>query len=201
MIQRAAILLLLFAAGCAGPGPQDPPLEYNGEAFHAVDGVIAKLVLEDLLEQAEFHTYPSWKSKPKLAVADTTEGLSHFITTGQLLPELQDRPPVPMELYNQLKARNSRKISLNPIDSPRVQMISRDQIPWGERGFGETLEGKFPEARAYVRMWLPAYSAEGTSALVRFAFSPTPHGACGTYFLERKKGSWTVLWRNFAYYA
>ena len=176
MSRLAALLMLILASGCGESAPA-PAIDE--------DGILFRIVLEDLRRWEEFRTVPSWKEKPDLAVWDTTEGLSVFITTGQLSSELTDRPTVSMELYNNLKARNSRKITLNAIDLKGVRMVPPNDA----------------QARPYVSFWLPAYSEDGITALVRFGFGPTAHGACGTYFLEKKGSAWKVLWRKLSYYA
>jgi hypothetical protein len=176
-MKLAAALLLVLASGCGVR-----PIDRNTTEAQDEDGILFKLVLEDLRRWEEFRTYPS---ATELVVWDTTEGLSAFITTGQLSSELADRPTVSMELYNNLKARNSRKTTLNAIEVTGVRMGSPKESRGG----------------AYVSFWLPAYSEDGLTALVRFAFGPTPHGACGTCFLEMKGRVWQVLWRKLSYYA
>lgn len=109
-----------------------------------------KIVLEDLRGCDEFRTTPSWKEKPDLVVWDTTEGLSACIRTGQLSSELTDRPAASMELYNNLKARNSRKIALNAIDLKDVRMGPPNNF----------------QAGAYVSFWLPAISEDGGAWMV-----------------------------------
>jgi hypothetical protein len=66
---------------------------------------------------------------------------------------------------------------------------------------GETaLRDRYPEAEFYVRCWLPGYSKDGKTALVRMTFAPTPHGASATFLLERNESGWHVVNRNFSYY-
>jgi hypothetical protein len=52
----------------------------------------------------------------------------------------------------------------------------------------------------YAIAWLPAYSEDAKTALVRVYFGPTPHGATATYLLVRQNGEWTIKWRRTAYY-
>jgi len=58
-----------------------------------------------------------------------------------------------------------------------------------------------PGAKAYAHVWLPGYSADGRTAVVRFLFGPTPHGASATYLLTRDDGGWAVRKWTFVYYA
>ena len=69
-------------------------------------------------------------------------------------------------------------------------------------GFDEALRKAYPDAQAYARAALPGYTADGRRALVRIHFGPTPHGASGTYLLEKHPAAgWKVTWRKLAYYA
>jgi len=171
-MRRLAVAFLL--AGCGSEPLGDGPARE--------DRIVLKLVAEDLIRHPDFKVRGSGS---KLVVWDSTEGLSWYITTGQLSSELSDQPPVSMELYNNLKFRNGRKMTLDPIDSPVVMMGSAER----------------PDARGWVRFWLPAYAEDGLTALVRFGFGPTPHGACGTYFLAKSGGAWTIRWSKLATYA
>ncbi len=200
----AALGALLALAGCgetppSGASAADPAA--NPAEFIAEDGVVFTAVLEALLDDPEFRSVPSRNPGGKLVVCDLTPGLSWYITIGQLSVELRDRPEMPVELYNRLKARNRRKIELSGIVSGRVLLASAPGVlkekPWREEAF----EQAYPEARGFVGFWLPAYSSDASTALVRFTFGPTPHGACGTVFLEKRRGVWTVAWRKYAYYA
>jgi hypothetical protein len=199
MNRLAGLLMLVLVSGCGESAPA-PAVERDATDVRDEDGILFRIVLEDLRALAEFHTYPPWSGRPELVVWDTTEGLSAFITTGQLSSELTDQPPVSMELYNNLKARNNRKITLNPIEGKGVRMGPRVEVRIREART-ETFEKTYPQARGYVSFWLPAYSEDGITALVRFGFGPTAHSACGTYFLEKKGGSWKILWRKLSYFA
>ena len=59
----------------------------------------------------------------------------------------------------------------------------------------------YPKAKSYMQFSMPVYMDPGNTALVRFDFGPTPHGATCTYFLRRQNNRWIVVWRKPAYYA
>lgn len=187
---RFALPWIALLAGCGEqPVVDDPAKE---------DRTVLKIVAEDLVRHPDFRVRGAGS---KLVVWETTEGLSGYITTGQLSSELSDQPPVSMELYNNLKFRNGRKMTLDAIDSTIVVMANPDRVPKERFGFESAFEKAFPDAKAYVGFWLPAYSEDGRTALVRFGFGPTPHGACGTYVLEKSGGAWKILWRKLSFYA
>ena len=78
-----------------------------------------------------------------------------------------------------------------------IQLRDQKAITAATGRFGE----KEIAARAYVRLALPGYTPQRTTAVVRFSFGPTPHGASGTYFLTKRQGKWEIAWRHFSYYA
>jgi hypothetical protein len=75
---------------------------------------------------------------------------------------------------------------------------------WGYDFYDQSRSGKKDQKlriRAYVSAWLPGYSQDGRSAVVRFWFGPSAHGAIATYRLTRKGGHWKIDWHKLAYYA
>ena len=59
----------------------------------------------------------------------------------------------------------------------------------------------YPTAKSFMHFCLPAYTDSGNTALVRFDFGPTHHGATCTYLLRRENDRWIVVWKKTAYYA
>ena len=66
--------------------------------------------------------------------------------------------------------------------------------------FEEALKEAHPDAKAYVWVALPGYTADRRQAVVRLEFGPSAHGAIATFLLTREAaGSWTVTWGEFGY--
>ena len=59
----------------------------------------------------------------------------------------------------------------------------------------------YPKAKSFMHFSLPAYMDSGSTALVRFDFGPTHHGATCTYLLRRENDRWIVVWKKTAHYA
>jgi len=58
----------------------------------------------------------------------------------------------------------------------------------------DEFEERFPNADAWILLWLPGYSNDGSEAAVRFMYGPTTHGGIGTFGLKKMKSGWTVAW-------
>jgi hypothetical protein len=214
IVGLAGILLGTALGACghaANPGP--PPTrtieaattwEYskNLQRYFAEDGIVLQTVLEDLQANYEFRKYGSFGARSQIVVWDATGGSSWYVTPGQLSSETRNGPAVTASLFEELQSRNQRPVSLKEFKpgSPRFRLEPRENQPNKER-FHDAFEEQYPDASAFVGFWLPAYSAEGTTALVRFSLGPTAHGACGTYVLMKNQGDWKVNWRKLSYYA
>ena len=74
-------------------------------------------------------------------------------------------------------------------------------MPPGELSWDEKFEKAYPQARLFIELWRVAYSKDGKTALVRFWFGPTAHGATGTYLLRKEDRMWKILHRRVSYYA
>lgn len=119
---------------------------------------------------------------------------------GQLAADLSDLVAAEVGvLLEDMRARTTCEGPLPDLSSPDLdlQLVDLDKlVSWP--GFG--LED-YPDAKCFVRTWLPGYSSDGTTALVRLAFGPTPHGASATYLLRRGGSQWRIDWSHLTYYA
>lgn len=106
---------------------------------------------------------------------------------------------VPTELRESLRKRNAAKVPLAGLTLGRGVVAADLDKALAPRDW----EGpeKYSDARAFARVWLPAYSKDGRTAVVRFAFGPTAHGATATYLLTKAEGGWKVTKWKLAYYA
>jgi len=62
-------------------------------------------------------------------------------------------------------------------------------------------ESRRPECvLCWIQFWQAGYSDDGNRAVVRFYYGQTPHGAAGTYLLERTTTGWEVIDSVISYY-
>ena len=166
------------------------------------DRLVMETILLDLLANEDFFTFKRQDGGSEIVLDAKTGGESFYLRQNQLAGELDEGQVIPQELGDELQRRNKVGVSLKDFtpDSPAVLVSDLADLPDGI-AFSKAFETRFPNAKAYVETWLPAYSKDGTTALVRFWFGPTPHGAAGTYMLLKEDGQWKVQWRSLAYFA
>ena len=136
----------------------------------------------------------------KMILLDTTAGVVNEFTENQMNAELDERQAndIDLSMRKDLIRRNTTTITLSKGDfsNPRVKLQPKEAVASGFAGF----DFEKSDARGYASIYLPGYSSDGARAVLRFWFGPTPHGAAGTYLLEKKNGKWRVVWRDFAHY-
>lgn len=63
------------------------------------------------------------------------------------------------------------------------------------------MEQRRPDVKAWVLIpYLPGYSEDRNTAVVKFTFGPTTHGAFGVCLLAKRDGRWVVKWKDLAYF-
>jgi len=72
----------------------------------------------------------------------------------------------------------------------------KDNHYLSDRGFAD----KYPEAKAWVDIWLPGFNNANDEALFGFMFGPRHHPSAALYKLKRNVSGWTVTWFKFAYF-
>jgi hypothetical protein len=188
------------------------------EAPVAVDDFkILDVVLLDLLDYEDFNTPSRRKAAIQIILDPMTVGGFSQNDEHQLKVEVDFYHKVQAiseEIAEDLKRRNPEKpISLAGYKSPSPMIVVEKLIP--EKIFdsstGEYLteeasqEYRFrmagsPRGCGYLIAWLPGYSKDGNTAVLRAHCGPWPHGATLTYKLARKDGRWTVVWRFVSRY-
>jgi len=168
------------------------------------DHLVMETVLLDLLANEEFFTEMNlhWGEENEIILGAKTGGDSFYLRQNQIEGELDEGQVIPQDLGDELRRRNKVGVPLEGFapDDPGILVSDLSELPDGT-AFAEAFVTRFPKAKAYVEAWLPAYSKDGTTALVRFWFGPTPHGAAGTYLLIKESDQWKVQWRSLAYFA
>jgi len=186
---------------------RDRPTEGEKQAVGDDDYQVLEMVLLDLIDFKEFTPLVDDGKKTDIVLSEKTAGStgtmgsSGFLSDDQLRGESHDKKPylIPADIRADLRRRNPKEpVSLRGFKPSRTKILLRDLS--GLKRFGE-FERKHPDARGYVEAWLPGYSKDGQTAVLRAWFGPTSHGATATYMLANKKGRWAIVWRKVAYYA
>lgn len=168
--------------------------------FRDDDAAVLEAALVDLATYKGDDFELSWGQKNKnIVLFDETIGRANEYTESQMNSELDERKAndVSLEMRRDFISRNSKPVSLKTLKlgDARILIKPENEIPlrWG-------VDFDKIKAIGWVRVHLPGYSSKGDRAFLRFGFGPTPHGASGTFFLEKKAGKWVVRWRDFAHY-
>jgi len=128
-----------------------------------------------------------------------------FLMAGQIRGDIGSHT-LPSDAENDMRRRNT---------SPDAKPDTHDSAPasytnltfaagivvtdltetWKQRNsFRET----HPKARGWLEAYLPGYSADGNSAVVRAAVGPWAHAAMLTAVLEKSGDKWVVKWYHVA---
>ncbi|WP_395094019.1 ankyrin repeat domain-containing protein [Armatimonas sp.] len=184
--------------------PTSPPAKVQitprDQKLTIEDTQVLERVLLDFLAYRGKDLYFLNDKTTSLMVINTTRVFSVGSET-QLDMDLENQQAltVTLAMRESLVARNATSISLaswKPISST-LQLRDQKAVTETFGRFGE----KETTARAAILLSLPGYSPQRETAVLRFSFSPTPHGASGTYFLKKLADKWEIAWRHFAYYA
>jgi hypothetical protein len=160
----------------------------RGVEASATDYRVLEIVLLKLIDSPDF---AGASTRTKIILDDMTLGPPDRLRDPrldkefgvELCEELRRRNPGPPVSLAAFKPRSSRILvgALGQLDDP------------------DDLYRAYPEVKGYVQAWLPAYSEDGKTALVRLEFGPTAHGAEATYVLVKDKKNWVVKRRSVAY--
>lgn len=141
-----------------------------------------------------------FSKEQKMILLDRTAGDINGYTEDQLTSELDEKKAGDLDLVmrRDLLRRNVKEVSLTGLkfSSSRIMLQATKNLDLSLRDFSFEKAG----AKGWVYVFLPGYSQDGSKAVLRFWFGPTPHGAAGTYLLAKKDGHWTVVWRRFVHY-
>jgi hypothetical protein len=201
--QLSALLLLLdlVCIGCTSP-QADSHIEGESSPT-SVDFDLIELALLDLAEFDEFDPGTSNdENRSKIVLDAGTVGSSWYISEGQLRGESRrDKDKlIPPDVSADLRRRNPEKrVSLSDF-KPKSSKVLVEDLSGVDLQFGGDFGKKYPYAKGCAEAWLPGFSDDGNTAVVRFFFGPTPHGATATCLLIKEDGCWKVKWRKTAYY-
>jgi hypothetical protein len=196
-------LTVLAAAACpistaiSDDDHPDPPLE----KATSTDAAVIRATLRHFATRDESGCFGAAKRTAILVYPESAGPSYIYLSDAQLLRDTdQERWEVPSWLRKGLRWRNGAKqLSLHGLDlGPAARHWDHEKLKGWDRRWSPP-EG-YPDVRAMAVLWLPAYSADGRTAVVRFSFGPTPHGATATYLLARGVGGWRVTRWAFAYY-
>jgi hypothetical protein len=157
----------------------------------AVMSLFLKTVVADLVREGFFG-----ERKPGYTIMCTESRVHQDREWTRYGATEKQRRQVTKELRNSLTARNHEPIFWAGLRLPPGFRLGER---FGGRGARRTPAPQ--NTSLWISASLPGYSQNHHQAVVYFFFGPEAHAASGTYFLEKRHGSWRILWRDFRYYA
>jgi hypothetical protein len=171
-------------------------------AIDRADCAVLSAALVDLSALTDFNGRSCPPGAPGVVLHNQTLGESGYIE-GQLDVELEHKSlSVPEDAMWDLRQRNKASASMSrcAFDDSRVASSDLKRILEHDSEFGHVFFSEYPTAKGYAFAWLPGYSKDGCTAIVRFLVGPTAHGATATYLLRKEGDGWAVKWRFMSYY-
>ena len=181
--------------------PADVGLADADPTGSSTDFDLIEIVLVDLMGFNEFRpaTADLAGKQSKVVLDEKACGLSGDISDGILNYE-SNPEVVPHEIAADPRRRNPKERILFSGFKPKNPNILVGDLSGINWYLSFDFEKKFPDAKGYVSAWLPGYSKDGNTAVVKVVFGPTAHGATATYLLINQDGRWKVKWRTTAYF-
>lgn len=172
------------------------------EIAFARDQMVLNAVFRHYLEDREEHylmagnepiLYVHMRNPDKIGILDQTDAdvRGRKIPSG-LVQKLIER--------NRATGYDAKLFSLEKFHlDKRVKVVNVDQMLHSERSALPNYQA-FEKSKGFFNCFAPAYSDDGTFAVVRAWVGPSYHGGTVTYLLKRQGDNWVVQWREFTMY-
>jgi hypothetical protein len=195
-------LIVLAAAHPIGTAvSNDNLLDPTREKATPMDAAVIRIAMKHFATRNESGCFGGAKRTAILVYPESAGPSGIYLSDAQLLGDTdQEKWEVPSWLRKGLRWRNGAKqLTLHGLDlGPAARHWDPEKLK--EWAYPWPPPKGYPDVRAMAVLWLPAYSSDGRTAVVRFSFGPTAHGATATYLLARGVGGWRVTRWAFAFY-
>lgn len=177
-----------------------PPTAVEAKAARD-DAAVISAAIGHFSERKDEWSFIGREAKAVILVHTDSSGprgsdLSDELTQSDLRGEKWE---LPAAVADDLLRRNARAVPLTHLTFGACALVA--DLKKVSHGFSaEGLPKEYCEAKGYAYVWLPGYSEDGATAVVRFAFGPTAHGATATYLLVKAGGAWAVTKASHTYY-
>jgi hypothetical protein len=209
MLQILAATLLLIPGGQSGAphvSEPSPSSQQRGKFATDRDRVVLEALLLSVLADREFPP-PASAEMPQIVLHRRTPKIVEpIINTMQVNFECGGKV-MPKDAWDDLERRNVVRLDPNArlISYEGLQFDPRIQIgnvfPGPESTFvGKTFEEVFPQARGWVEAYVPGFSKDGKTAVVRGRIGPSDKRAMLSAILNVKAEKWVVIWRRYCVY-
>jgi hypothetical protein len=197
-------LCVVFVTSSVGQLPADDKEKTKQtvtEKLTEDDSATISAALEHFMEQKEIFAFGGREKKKAIVIHKESNGPSElYLSDSQLQADLSgEKWELPKDFFEKLRQRNKKAVPFSDLKFGKTVLVG-DFDKVAPANLGPDGPKEYAEAKAFAQMWLPVYSKDGKTAVVRFMFGPTPHGASATYLLNKKDGTWKVVNFCFAHY-
>ena len=184
--------------------PLPPP---TGKRASAPDRDVLEALLLSVAEDKDFPAPPVNEKTIIVLHRRNPESVDPIINASVVSYETGQKD-LPKDAWDDLVRRNvirlnpyCRQISYEGLAfDPKIQVANA--FPEPKPPFaGKTFEDVFPNARGWVSAWVPGFSKDGRTAIVRAQVGPSVHRATLTAILKQLSGKWSVVWRKYSVYS
>ena len=195
----------MAAPAVQNPG-QGPALTQKGKFATERDKLVLEVLLAAVAADTEFPP-PSSDAKTQIVLhRRTPKKVEPIINAFQVNYETGGRV-LPKDAWDDLERRNvvrldpnARLISYENLAFPEGIQVA-NAFPSAEGIFiGKTFEEVYPQARGWVEAYVPGFSKDGKTAVVRARVGPSEKRAMLTAILRLQGGNWVVAWKRYCIY-
>ncbi len=183
---------------------QGAETDAKGKFASDLDRQVLQALLLSACEDAEF-PLPATPDKTIIVLHERTPKLIDPVINTALVMNDTGGKVMPKDAWDDLVRRNSirrnplsREISYDGLSfDPRIAV--GNAYPDPDRTFvGKSFDQAFPNGRGWVDAWVPGYSKDGKTAVVRARIGPTTKWTTLTAILNKKDDNWVVTWRRYS---
>ena len=210
MVRILAAVVTALTLSCVvlaqGPVESSTKAQPIGKQASDLDRQVLQALLLTVRTDPGFPA-PAKNEKSAIVLHQRTPKLiDPIVNAAQLSYETGGRV-LPKDAWDDLVRRNlirlspdSRIISYEGLNFDSSIQVG-NAFPGPEPPFlGKTFEDVFPQARGWVEAWVPGYSKDGKTAIVRARVGPTEKWATLTAIMKLQQGKWTVAWKKYSIY-
>ena len=194
-------------AGCHSASTQSGKRAVSFRPPAGLDHSLINAVLDDLVNSNVFRLGGSNDpTRYELILHVQSRMPTSILSTQKVRSEARlSQVKVAKKLCDNLVERNKEPVSLAGFRPRNPDVVIRDLSGVdGKRRYlvVKQFKTKFPNARGFVQTWMPGYSQDGNTAIVRFRCGPprdqqNSAGQVGTFLFSRRGDHWEVQWRMF----
>lgn len=202
------LFLLVAAFSIAMPAAGNQPDDRDRQVLNSL---FSHLLVDSSYNLVDYDDLARTSAKKtKLVLHLRTPQGTGFLSANQINSDLRRRA-LPAGSEESLRRRNTqpnlKSTSFAAINAsfknmkfgPDVVIADLEKIQKDRLSY-TAFKKAYPSAKGWIEAYLPGYSSDGNSAVVRAFTGPTAHDATITAVLEKNAGTWVVRWYHVAHY-